>query len=91
MIYELSTKAFSSDVQDCIKNISHGNNACILKDDGDQAFGALVNMQQFNILKRIEQNFQKVNDVFKEIGKNMTEEEVENFASEAVKYAREHA
>jgi hypothetical protein len=41
-----------------------------------------------DVSKRIEQNFQKINDVFREIGKNMTEEEVEQFAREAIKYAR---
>ena len=41
-----------------------------------------------DVSKRIERNFQKVNDAFKEIVKNMTEEEVEQFACEAIKYAR---
>jgi hypothetical protein len=41
-----------------------------------------------DVSKRIEQNFQKVNDAFRDIGKNMTEEEVEQFAREAIKYTR---
>ena len=37
---------------------------------------------------RSQQNFQKVNDAFKEIGKNMTDEKIEQFAKEAIQYAR---
>ena len=55
MVYELTLNDFSDEAQSCIKRLNYGNNVCIIK-DGDQEVAAIINMQQYYMLRRIEQS-----------------------------------
>jgi hypothetical protein len=53
MVYEFTLNDFSDEAQSCIKRLNYGNNVCIIK-DGDQEVAAIINMQQYYMLRRIE-------------------------------------
>ena len=50
---------------------------------------AIISMQLFNWLKDLESNYQQINKQLASIGENLSNQEIEQLANEAVNFARE--
>jgi len=89
MIYEINATELSNETNNYINSVRYGgHNACVIK-QGTEEVGAVISIELFNRLKRLEHNFNDINNRIMKVGQSMTDEEVDNLVDEAVKFARE--
>lgn len=91
MIYELTNQDLSDNANSCVEKLAK-DNTCVIKRNGKEV-GVIISVKQYQLLKktlsRVNRNFKAINQAFADIGENMTEAERDQFAKDAIKYARE--
>jgi len=88
MILEVSAMDLRKEIGHFLNEVKYGHNSLIIK-RGKEEMGAIINMQLFNRLKDLERNYEHINKKLTALGENLTDEEAENLAKEAVEFVRQ--
>lgn len=89
MIYEVNVNELGDTTNSYLNRVRYGHNTCVIK-QGTEEVGAIINIELFNRLKRLESDFKDVRNQMMKFGQTMTEEEADKLANEAVEFARKH-
>lgn len=87
MIYKVNAADIEAKTVKYINKVRYGNDTCVIKQDSEEV-GALISTQLFIRLKRLEHDFKEVRTKMMVLGQSMTDEEAEQLANKAVKFAR---